>query len=410
MKTVDEVYPFNINTTIGPTGTIKRLFRNRDYFVKRGYEMTIFALNNTPNNKGRVALSEIDTLPKQSDTQTIQTPNLERSIVPNKHSLVVNYYLLSAISYYRSIWINRKYIKQYISKNRTPDIVVFHEMESCLHYLKNRRENNAKVVLFLHNDGSDGKMFAKRFPKLSGKREHRKMLDDLFFCYKYCDRIVWISKLANNRFCGNHPEYSHKSFAVVNGIDDMPVINICASSPYKYRLVSTGTVCERKGQYIIVEALHRIDKAVLEQTHLTIIGSGPDYGRLVSLTEEYGLSDHISFTGNISNNDVPRYLAVENIYILMSNNEGLPISILEAMRVGLPIISTNVAGIPEEVDERNGFLIDPDIEQLTNLLNKLPNYDWNDLSRASRKRFEEEFTFERMMDDYIKMFDSINRT
>ncbi len=193
----------------------------------------------------------------------------------------------------------------------------------------------------------------------------------------------------------------------MNGIDDIPILETPAPSDYKYRLVSTGTVCERKGQYIIIEGMKRMKPEILQDTHLTVIGSGPDHAKLVGLSEQYGLREHVTFSGNVPNKDVPGRLAAENIYVLMSNNEGLPISILEAMRAGLPVISTRVAGIPEEVDDRNGILIEPDIEQMTEVLNSLPLYDWNALGKASRLRFEQEFTFEIMRSNYASMFDGL---
>ena len=91
----------------------------------------------------------------------------------------------------------------------------------------------------------------------------------------------------------------------------------------------------------------------------------------------------------------------------MSNNEGLPISILEAMRAGLPVISTRVSGIPEEVDERNGILVYPDVNQLVLVLNHLPEHDWDELGKNSRKRFENEFTFEIMRKKYADLFDGM---
>ena len=409
MKYVDEIYPFGLNTTIGPTGTIKRLFRNSDFFTNRGYEMTIFALQAPSDNN---TLCEIHSLPEAS-TSSLSVPinnngnGLKSILKSKKHAIAVNYYLASAFSRKIALRANARYIKDYINFNRKPDIVVFHEMDSCFHYLKYRDSCSSKVVLFIHGDGSDGEMFLKRFPKFAGKREYKDMLANLLFCYKQCDCIVWISKLAKERFCHHHPEYAHKSVAVVNGIDDILPIERIVDSDFKYRLVTTGTVCERKGQYIIVEAMHRMKKEVLKDTHLTIIGSGPDYAYLKTLSEEYGLNNHISFTGSVLNSDVPNYLAKENIYVLMSNNEGLPISIIEAMRSGLPVISTQVAGIPEEVDERNGLLIEPDINQLVEILDRLPEHNWERMGISSRRRFEEEFTFQIMREKYADMFESL---
>ena len=208
-------------------------------------------------------------------------------------------------------------------------------------------------------------------------------------------------------FLENHPEYAKKTSVVVNGITDMAQVNVAPSTAHKFRMVTTGTVCERKGQYIIVEAMYRLNSELLKDTHLTVIGIGTDYSKLIAKSEEYGLQDHITFLGNIPNSEVHQHLCAENIFVLMSRNEGLPISILEAMRAGLPVISTKVDGIPEQVDGRNGILINPDVEQLIEVLNRLPDYDWTALGQRSRQRYEKEYTFERMLKDYADMFDKL---
>lgn len=412
MKKVDEIYPFGINTSIGPTGTIKRMFRNRDFFAKRGYDMTFYALQKKKVSRfcSKMGLLEITALPEDNSTTSITNkgkPGWKSKLQSRKHAFVESNYITASLAYHRAHQLNKVFIKNYIAENRDTDIVVFHDTRSCYNFCKNRKSRRAKVVLFIHGDGNDTTMFRKRHPKLSGMREERELIKDLHYTYEQCDCIVWISKLAYNSFCNNHPEFAKKASTVVNGINDMPIISKTPSTHHKFRLVCTGTVCERKGQYLIIESMHRMDPSVLAETHLTIIGNGPDFSRLSALSGEYGIQDHITFTGNVHNSKVPSYLAAENIYILMSNNEGLPISILEAMRAGLPVISTRIAGIPEEVDERNGILIEPDIEQLTTVLNHLPDYDWKTLGTNSRQRFEQEFTFTRMMNDYCNMFDGL---
>ncbi len=94
---------------------------------------------------------------------------------------------------------------------------------------------------------------------------------------------------------------------------------------------------------------------------------------------------------------------------LMSNNEGLPISIIEAMRAGLPIISTNISGIPEQVTSfYNGILIKPIVSDLVNVLNDLSKYDWKTMGENSRKRFENEFSLpDQMLKAYCDMLDRL---
>lgn len=183
---------------------------------------------------------------------------------------------------------------------------------------------------------------------------------------------------------------------------------IPANKNFKYRLISTGTICERKGQYIVIEALTKINKDILENIHVTFLGGGSQLYALKSFVKKNNLTNHVTFEGSVPKEIVYKYLRQSNIYILMSNNEGLPISIIEAMRSELPIISTKVAGIPELVSNNyNGLLIEPNVFQLTELLNNIEKYDWEMMGKNSRIRFENEFTFDKMREAYCNMLDSL---
>ena len=415
MIKVDEVYPIDINTTIGPTGTIKRLFRNRLFFAERGYEMSILAC--VPIKKKvftyEYRLQELTKLPEEIGSgimaDTINSGGKKNKLKSKLKTYVDNNKYASAANIIRRLKSNKKKVVEYLRMGRHPDIVVFHESDSCYYFYKLLKgETDAKTAVFLHTDGTDDGMFRKSQPMLVGTHLHRAFLNRLDYVYRHVNRVVFISDLARQRFCDAHPEYTFKAVSVVNGIDDMPPIyNATPSSKHKYRMVSTGSLCKRKGQYLVVEAMHLMSREVLKDTHFTIIGTGPDYSLLQEQVLQYGLQDHISFVGNKPNKEIHGLLAKENIYILMSNNEGLPISILEAMRSGLPIISTRVSGIPEEVDNRNGKLIDPDVGQLVEVLNQLPNNDWYVLGKNSRKRFEAEFTFDVMRNKYADLFDGM---
>ena len=91
----------------------------------------------------------------------------------------------------------------------------------------------------------------------------------------------------------------------------------------------------------------------------------------------------------------------------MSKNEGLPISIIEAMRAGLPVISTKISGIPELVDKTNGILVNPDTEELKIVFNNIFRYNWSEMGHCSLVSFENEFTFEMMEKEYCDMLDSM---
>lgn len=408
MKQVDEIFPIDIKRTIGPAGTIKRLFAHRDYFISRGYNMNIFVpVTRKSSEKGQyVEMGEMAELPQLSKV-TKQKGGLLDLLKARKHAYVESNRFTSSWAFHRQLSAQEKLLDQYISMARTPDIIVFHDFYSCWYYEQHRVEKKSKTAMFIHGPGDDDNQFSQRRPKLVGTKDEKANRERILKSFEVADEVVWISQNGKRIFLGNHPQYALKTSAVVNGINDMPIEDVAPSSSYKYRMVTTGTVCERKGQYIIVEAMRNMQPDILKDTHLSIIGIGADYSLLLKKSKEYGLEDHISFLGNVPNSEIHKHLCSENIFVLMSRNEGLPISVIEAMRAGLPVISTRVDGIPEQVDERNGILIDPDIKQLTDVLNLLPNYDWSALGKGSRMRFEEEYTFDRMLRDYADMFDKI---
>ena len=412
MIKVDEIFPVDIRASIGPAGTMKRLFQNRDYFKRRGYEMTIFA-NHFMHSKGLrnfYEFREVSELPQQSNYALEKGGGNRKQLISKikkfaEKSLIGGHIYLK----YKIQPERDQKIQAYINMGRRPDIIVFHGYAECYYYLTHKQAgDNAKVVCFFHSDGRDLSQFHVSFPKLEGTKLMEQEDEHYLYDIAHLDRVVLISKIAKGAFLELHPDYDKsKVFTVVNGIDDKPLIKVEPSNGMKYRLCTSGSVCHRKGQYIIVEAMKRMNPEVLQITHLTIMGVGEDYDMLIREVQNSGLKEHVTFLGNVPNPEMHEKLRAESIYCLMSNNEGLPIAILEAMRAGLPVISTKVAGIPETVDERNGILLDPDINQMTEVLNHLPDYDWDALGNASRKRFEEEFTFQRMLKDYANMFDSI---
>lgn len=122
-----------------------------------------------------------------------------------------------------------------------------------------------------------------------------------------------------------------------------------------FNFVTVGTIYEVKNFPFLVDCFAELHKRHPE-TRLTIVGNGSQRARLMQQITELGLEDAITITGTVGN--VEDYLAAADVYVASSIFEGLPLSILEAMAAGLPVISTNVGGVPDVVrHEENGLLI-----------------------------------------------------
>ena len=142
---------------------------------------------------------------------------------------------------------------------------------------------------------------------------------------------------------------------IVNATEGNPTTRQ-ATEPIKFLFL--GRIGERKGIYDLLDVLHQNHKLLQGQYSLTLGGDG-ETKKLQSLIDQYHLSDHVQFLGFVTGPGKEKLLREADVYILPSYNEGLPISILEAMSFGLPIISTKVGGIPEVVHHhKNGILID----------------------------------------------------
>ena len=125
------------------------------------------------------------------------------------------------------------------------------------------------------------------------------------------------------------------------------------------RFLFLGRIGERKGVYDLLQVLHTQREALLGQYVLELGGDG-ETEKLQQLITQYGLDDSVKFLGFVTGKQKEQCLREADVYLLPSYHEGLPISILEAMSFGLPIISTNVGGIPEVViPNENGMLITP---------------------------------------------------
>jgi glycosyltransferase involved in cell wall biosynthesis len=113
---------------------------------------------------------------------------------------------------------------------------------------------------------------------------------------------------------------------------------------------------------------------------------------------DWGLREKVKFTGNVPNSTMPRFYAASDVAVLPSLMEATSISGLEAMSAGLPLIGTNIGGIPEIIEhERSGILIEPrSAEQLAAQIVRLLT-DGNErrrLGAAARARVEEHFSWD----------------
>ena len=124
------------------------------------------------------------------------------------------------------------------------------------------------------------------------------------------------------------------------------------------RFLFMGEIGDRKGVFDIIRGLREHRNEIAGKLELRIGGNKREEELRKAITDG-GLLDIVKFEGWVAGDKKIELLNWADVYILPSFNEGLPISILEAMSYKMPIISTPVGGIPEVVDKSNGILVTP---------------------------------------------------
>jgi glycosyltransferase involved in cell wall biosynthesis len=194
-----------------------------------------------------------------------------------------------------------------------------------------------------------------------------------------------------------------KSLTTQSAWEKLHIIH-CGVDPTQFSLVRhdgrgrkilfVGRLAEVKGLPVMLKALSRV-RGNFPEAELTIAGDGPDRQALESLANSLNLGQAVRFLGYQSQGKVRELMARADIFAMSSFAEGVPVVLMEAMAAGVPVVSTNVAGIPELVEEGvSGYLVSPgDEAALAEKMSALLA-DGNLRSRfgaAGRKKVEREF-------------------
>jgi glycosyltransferase involved in cell wall biosynthesis len=123
---------------------------------------------------------------------------------------------------------------------------------------------------------------------------------------------------------------------------------------------------------------------------LTIVG--PATKELEELIKKSGIKNFVTLTGDVSYADVSKQMKRSSALVLFSRYENLPCVIIEALCCGLPVISTDVGGVKELVNEANGLLVHSENENeleesMNDMINKYENYDREQIAANAQERF-----------------------
>ena len=174
------------------------------------------------------------------------------------------------------------------------------------------------------------------------------------------------------------------------------------------RLIFVGSDWLTKGLEVLIRALGRLVPQIPDLT-LLVVGECPDPGsrRVFTAIRQEGVQDHVSFAGRLDKADLARHLWHADVLVLPSRREALGVAIIEAMAAGLPIVASDVGGIPEVVGDSHAELLCPpgDDEALADRIRRvICDTELRRQMAAAAVRRAGEFEVEVMAETYRRLY------
>lgn len=184
--------------------------------------------------------------------------------------------------------------------------------------------------------------------------------------YKNFTNIVLLSETLRTKFIACHPELADKTTVIKNILPCDEIIEKSTQSRElpKLKFVTVGRLSEEKAISRVIEVFHKLDEENYDFSY-EIIGDGPEREKIKNLIANYGLTDKIFMRGARSNPFT--YVHKADVFLLLSQYEGLPNTIYEAFILGTPVLATKVGGIPDQIIEgKNGWLVEDSFDAIFN--------------------------------------------
>lgn len=206
---------------------------------------------------------------------------------------------------------------------------------------------NYSVIMHLH--GSDYETFMYR------SKLHTFLTRWVF---NHADHIIVLSRLWEKKlatFTNNR-----NITTLYNPVTPLKTSDQNKEQENTIKVLFLGRLGKRKGIYDLLEIISRNKTYFEEKNIIFLIAGDGELDQVTKIVNKKGLENIVQIPGWISGEEKNSYLRDSHIFVLPSYNEQMPMSILETMSYGYPILATNIAGIPEMVEhDINGYLFTP---------------------------------------------------
>ncbi len=332
------------------------LYNNTEAMAQNGHEVQVVV-----GQKGTLT-QRLEAL----NVKVICIPNLKREISPKDD-----------IACYKDI--------KNILKSENPDIVISHSSKAGILCRLACHKLEIPNAFTVHGwSFTPGVKGLKRYVYLAMEK----------VMGKFSDHLITVSQFDFDLGAKNKIVPTSKMRVIYNGSPDF-FVEPTSKEEGVLNILMTARFSYQKDHLTFFKALQELKD---QPVHVDLVGHGDLYDHFAALSKEMKIDHLITFHGE--SNDIPYFLNKSDIFVLTSRFEGLPLSICEAMSVGLPIVASDVGGVHEMVkDGHNGYLIPKeDSNYLTQKLLKLVQDREliQQLGKNSRRTFLDTFSTHQM--------------
>ena len=243
------------------------------------------------------------------------------------------------------------------------------------------------------------------------ERKYKKFPIKFLFSH-WIDRVIAIAEANRAFLVHRHGVDADRVIALPNGIEEPDLLTqeeIAAlrrewGARDRAVVGCVGRLTERKGQHHLLSSVARVDESL--RPLVVLVGEGEEDARLRELAAELGLD--VVFTG--PRPDAASLPQAFDVFALVSSVETMPLTILEAMAGGVPVLATSIFGVPELVADRETGRLVPsgDVVETARVLEEMlaSPEALQAMGRAGRERYERNFTAEKMAERTLEVYRS----
>jgi glycosyltransferase involved in cell wall biosynthesis len=202
---------------------------------------------------------------------------------------------------------------------------------------------------------------------------------------------------------------------IYNGIDfaEIKLISKKSGKQEQHKLICVGRFVSVKGQSVLLQAMPKVLNH-FPNTKLVLVGAGTEESALKKQTEKLAIAENVQFRGWLSHQETIIEMATAEILVVPSDEqEGFGLVVAEGMALGTPIVASDIQVFREVLgkdDECGWFFKKKNPESLAKTICQVFSQPEEAITKANKAliRVQERFSIERMVGDYLRLYDSLN--